>query len=70
MWTPKYQHEQWVYTDGSNIKGQPRLRAAVIHFPTCTTIYIDAGGTEEILTIMRAELVAIYTALDKVATNK
>ncbi len=43
MWTPKYQPKQCVYTDGSGIKGQPRLGAAVIHVPTCTHIYIDAG---------------------------
>ena len=46
MWTPKYQPEQWMYTDGSDFKGHPRLGAAVIHAPTCTTIYIDAGGTK------------------------
>ncbi len=34
-----------------------------MHIPTCTTIYIDAAGTKETNTIMRAELVAIYTAL-------
>jgi len=52
-----------VYTDGSNIKGQPRLGAAVEHFPTGTTIYIDAGGKKETRTIMWVEPVAIYTAL-------
>jgi len=45
MWTPKYQPKQWVYTYGSDMKGQPRLGAAAIHVPTCTIIYIDAGGT-------------------------
>ncbi len=49
--------------DGSNIKGYPRLRAAVVHIPISTTIFIDAFGTEETRTIMRAELVAIHTAL-------
>ncbi len=61
---------QWVYTDGFDIKGQPRLGAAVVHVPTCTTIYIDAGGTDQTRTIMRAELVAIYTALDKFAIHE
>jgi len=70
MRTPKYQPKQWVYTDGFDIKGQPRLGAAVIHVPTCTTIYIDAGGTEETRTIMRAKLEAIYTALDNFATHE
>ena len=68
--TPKYQPEQWVYTNGSNIKDQPRLGATVIHVLTCTAIYIDEGGTKETRTIMRAELAAIYTALDKFATHK
>jgi ribonuclease HI len=70
LWTPKYQPEQWVYTDRSDIKGQPRLGAAVIHVPTCTTIYINARGTKETRTIMRADLVAIYTALDKFAIHE
>ena len=37
-----------------------------MYIPTCTTIYIDASGSEEIRTIMRAELVAIHTALTRV----
>jgi len=44
--------------------------AAVVHVPTYTTIYIDAGGTYEIHNIMRAELVAIYAALEKFATHE
>ena len=68
MLTPKYQPEQLMYTDGSDIKGQSRLGAAVIHVPTCTTIYIDAWCIEEIRTIKRAELVAIYKTLYKFAT--
>jgi ribonuclease HI len=62
-WHPTFLPEQWVYTDGSDIEGHPRLGAAVVHIPTNTAIYIDAAGTEETRTIMRAELVAIYTAL-------
>ena len=42
-WQPKFLPEQWVYTDGSTIEGQPRLGAAVVHIPTGTTIYIDAA---------------------------
>ncbi len=45
MWTPKYPPEQWIYTDGFDIEGHPRLGAAVIHVPTCKTIYIDARDT-------------------------
>ncbi len=35
----------------------------MVHIPTSTTIYIDAAGTEETRTIMRADLVAIHIAL-------
>jgi hypothetical protein len=62
--------EQWVYTDGDDIKNQPHLGAAVIHVPTCTIIYIDTRGTNETRTIMRADMVAIYTALDNFATHE
>ena len=54
-----------MYTNGSDIKGHPRLGAAVVHIPSCTTIYIDAVGCEETRTIMRADLVAIHSALTK-----
>ena len=57
--------EEWVYTDGLDIKGHPRLGAAVVHIPTRTTIYIDATGNEVTRTIMRAELVTIHTALTR-----
>ena len=69
-WQPKYLPEQWIYTDGSDIEGHPRLGAAVVHIPTATTIYIDAAGTDETRTIMRAELVAIYTALTTFASHE
>ena len=36
-----------------------------MHIQTRTTIYIDAVGCEETRTIMRAELVAIHTALSR-----
>ncbi len=68
-WAPKFPLEQWVYTDGSDITGHPRLGAAMVHIPTITTIYIDAGGTEENRTIMRAEQVAIHTALSTFSTH-
>ena len=64
-WTPRILPYEWVYIDGSDIKGHPRLGAAVVHIPTCTTIYINAAGSEETRTIMRAELVAIPTALTR-----
>jgi hypothetical protein len=66
LWTPKYIPEN--YTDGSKIDGHPRLGASVVHIPTATTIYIDAAGTEETRTILRAELVAIHTALTTLAS--
>ena len=68
-WEPRLLPEQWVYTDGSVIAGHPRLGAAVVHIPTNTSIYIDTAGTEETRTIMRAELVAIHTALTALATH-
>ena len=64
-WNPRFLPEEWVYIDGSDMQGHPRLGAAVVHIPTCTAIYIDAVGSEETCTIMRAELVAIHTALTK-----
>ena len=36
-----------------------------MHIPTRTTINIDATGSEETHTIIRAELVAIHTALTR-----
>jgi len=69
-WTPKLLPEQWVYTDGSDITGHPRLVVAVVHIPTNTTIYIDAAGIEETRTIMRAELVAIHTTLATFSTHE
>ena len=53
-WEPRFLPEQWVYTDGSAIIGHPRLGAVVVHIPNNTTIYINAAGTEETRTIMRA----------------
>ncbi len=40
-----------------------------MHIPTNTTIYIDAAGTKETRTIMRAELVAIHTVLAMFSTH-
>jgi hypothetical protein len=42
--TPKFIPKNLVYTDGSDIKGQPRLKAAVVHTTTRTTIYIYRCG--------------------------
>ena len=69
-WTLKYQHEQWMYIDGSDIKVQPRLGDAMVHVPTCTTIYIDARTQTKTHNIMRMDLVAIHTALDKLAKHE
>jgi len=41
----------------------------VVHIPISTTIYIDGAGTKETRTIMRAELVAIHTALSTFSTH-
>ena len=64
-WAPTFLPEQWVFTDGSDITGHPRLGAAVPCNSSNTTIYIDVAGTEETRNIMRLELVAIHTALTK-----
>ena len=69
-WAPKFLPEQWVYTDGSDITCHPRLGAAVVHIPTNTTIYIDAAGTKFTRIIMRAESVAIHTALTTFSTHE
>jgi hypothetical protein len=53
------------YTDGSLKTEKPRLGASIINSPSATTTYIDASGLEETHTITKAELVAIYVALDK-----
>jgi len=65
----KFLPEQWIYTDDSDITGHPRLRAAVVHNPANATSYIDAAGTRETRTIMRAELAAIHTALTTFVTH-
>ena len=41
----------------------------MVHIPTSTIIYIDAAGTKETRTIMRAELVDIHTALTTFITH-
>ena len=64
-WTPQFDPESWIYTDGSLIDMESRLGDAVIHSPSTTTLHIDASGIAETHTIMRAELVAIYVALDR-----
>jgi len=68
-WVPKFLPEQWVYTDGSDLTGHPRLGASVVHIPSSTTIYTNAMGTEDNRTGMRAELIAIHTALTKFARH-
>ena len=68
-WAPRFLPEKWVYTDGSDITDHPRLGAAVVHIPTSTKIYIDVAGTEETRTIMRAEMVAIHTALTTLSNH-
>ena len=42
----------------------------MVHIPTSTTIFIDAAGTEETRTILRAELVAIHTSLTTFADHE
>ncbi len=42
----------------------------MVYIPSRTTIYIDAAGTKATRTIMRAELVAIHTALTTSAEHE
>jgi hypothetical protein len=46
-----------------DILGQARLGAAVVYVPTRTTLYIDVSCCDDTRTIMRAERIAIHTAL-------
>ena len=68
-WTPRFLPENFVHTDGSEIKAQPRTGAAVVHISTDTTIYIDITGIEKTRTIMMAELVDVHTALAPFASH-
>jgi hypothetical protein len=68
-WEPIFLLEQWAYTDGSVITGHPRLGAAVVPISSNITIYLDVAGAKETRIIMRAELVAIHTALTTFATH-
>jgi hypothetical protein len=70
IWKPLHKPSEWIYTDGSLKAEKAGLSASVIHSPTSTTAYIDASGLEETHTITRAELVAIYIALDKWKNGK
>jgi hypothetical protein len=68
-WTPRFDPENLIYTDGFDIKIQPHLVVAVVHIPSNTTVYIYATGTEEIRGVMRAEIVAVHTALPTFALH-
>jgi hypothetical protein len=70
QWTPKYIPDNSIYTYGSDIKETHRIGAACVYVPTRTAIYIDDGDTDANNTIMRAELVAINTALITFATHE
>jgi hypothetical protein len=52
QWAPKFLPKKWVYTDGTDIAGHPRLGTAVVPIPFSTIIYIDVEGTDETHTIM------------------
>ncbi len=62
-WDPS----DFIYTDGSQIKGNPVLGAAIIYPKTHTTTHIEIKSQEERHTIYRAELAAITIAFE---TNK
>jgi hypothetical protein len=48
QWTLKCKPDNWIYTDSSDIKDNRHLGAAEVHFPSRTTIYIDAGDKLDI----------------------
>ena len=60
---PMYNMEDWIYTNGSDINEHIHLGATVTHILSRTTLYINTAGCDKTRTIMRAELVAIHTAL-------
>ena len=64
-WTPAHDSGSFVYTDGSKKDDAPFLGAAVYHAPSNTTTYINATGMAECNTVVRAELVAIYEAMER-----
>jgi ribonuclease HI len=59
-WTPT----DFIYTDGSQIKGNPSLGALVVDPLNDITNYIEIKSQPERHTINRAELAAITTTLD------
>jgi ribonuclease HI len=59
-WDPK----RFVYTDGSQKRGNPTLGAAIVNPVTGITYHIEIKSQEERHTINRAELAAITLALD------
>ena len=65
LWQPAHDPTKFTYTDGSTKEGCPILGAAVYHAPTHQTLHVDATGIAECNTIVRAELTAIYEALQQ-----
>jgi len=61
--TRKWNPEDFVYTDGSQVKGNNTLGAGVVNPRKEHTTHIEIKSQEERHTINRAELVAITTAL-------
>jgi len=59
-----WQATNFIYTDGSQIMGNPTLGASIVVPRTKTTTRIEIKSQPERQTINRAELAAITTALD------
>ena len=64
----KWDPTDFVYTDGSLVKGRDTLGAAAVFPTTQTTITIEVQATPERFTINRAELAAISVALERSLT--
>ena len=66
LWQQAHNPHAFIYTDGSKTEGAPVLGAAGFN-PAARghTTYIDATGSAENNTVVRAELTAIYHALQE-----
>ena len=60
IWHPK----DFVYTDGSQVTGNPTLGASIVNPTTYTTTHIEIKSRSERPTIIRVELTVITLALE------
>ena len=65
VWQQAHDPQTFIYTDGSKLAGAPVLGAAVFHAQSEKITHIDATGSAECNTVVRAELVGIFHALQE-----